>query len=230
MELISYSQSAQDLFVLSVLDRKENGKYWEIGASVPSYFNNTYLLESKFGWKGVSYEIDEEKNEYFRKVRINPVVGGDATTQDFSAVSEKYELGSVIDYLQIDVDPYWNTLKCLKNIDFKKYKFATITYEHDQCHGGDSARRESREILQSHGYTLVVPDLMDGCYSYEDWYVMEDLMPSDTWKQFVRSSYPAQKLRPELIEHLKQFDYEVNWLIDVTDQEGLKQLQSIKCS
>ena len=52
MNLTSYSQSAQDLFVLTVLDRKEKGKYWEIGSSVPTDNNNTYLLESKFGWKG----------------------------------------------------------------------------------------------------------------------------------------------------------------------------------
>ena len=147
----------------------------------------------------------------FRKVRSNPVVGGDATTQDFTAVSKKYRLGAVIDYLQVDVDPYWNTLKCLKNIDFDRYKFATITYEHDQWCGGDEARRESREILESHGYTRVVSDLCDGSLSYEDWYVMEDLMPSDTWKQFVRSNVPAQRLRQELIEYLRQFDYEINW-------------------
>ena len=120
-------------------------------------------------------------------------------------------LGAVIDYLQVDVDPYWNTLKCLKNIDFDRYKFATITYEHDQWCGGDEARRESREILESHGYTRVVSDLCDGSLSYEDWYVMEDLMPSDTWKQFVRSNVPAQRLRQELIEYLRQFDYETNW-------------------
>ena len=40
---------------------------------------------------------------------------------------------------------------------------------------------------------------------------MEDLMPSDTWKQFVRSNVPAQRLRQELIEYLRQFDYEINW-------------------
>lgn len=211
MNLTSYSQSAQDLFVLTVLDRKEKGKYWEIGSSVPTDNNNTYLLESKFGWKGVSYELDEEKNDEFRKVRSNPVVGGDATTQDFTAVSKQYRLGAVIDYLQVDVDPYWNTLTCLKNIDFERYKFATITYEHDQWCGGDEARRESRKILEGHGYTRVVSDLCDGSLPYEDWYVREDLMPSDTWKQFVGSNVPAQRLRQELIEHLSQFGYEINW-------------------
>lgn len=213
INLTSHSQSAQDLFVVTVLDQKENGTYWEIGSSVPTDNNNTYLLESKFGWKGVSYELDEERNEEFRKVRSNPVIGGDATTQDFTAGSEKYGLGTVIDYLQVDIEPYWNTLKCLKNIDFDRYKFATITYEHDFWSGGEEARKESREILESHGYTRVVSDLCDGSLSYEDWYVMEDLV-SDTWKQFVRSNYPAQLLRQEFTEHLRQFNYEVNWWYD----------------
>lgn len=213
INLTSHSQSAQDLFVVTVLDQKENGTYWEIGSSVPTDNNNTYLLESKFGWKGVSYELDEERNEEFRKVRSNPVIGGDATTQDFTAGSEKYGLGTVIDYLQVDIEPYWNTLKCLKNIDFDRYKFATITYEHDFWSGGEEARKESREILESHGYTRVVSDLCDGNLSYEDWYVMEDLV-SDTWKQFVRNNYPAQLLRQEFTEHLRQFNYEVNWWYD----------------
>ena len=43
MNIKSYSQSAQDIFVLSVLDQKRDGTYLEIGSSVPVDNNNTYL-------------------------------------------------------------------------------------------------------------------------------------------------------------------------------------------
>ena len=44
MEL-SYSQAAQDLFVLKVLNYRSNGIFLEIGSNDPIRINNTYLLE-----------------------------------------------------------------------------------------------------------------------------------------------------------------------------------------
>ncbi len=55
---IYYSQSCQDLFVSGVLNNKENGSYLELGCSYPVESNNTYLLESKFNWTGISIDID----------------------------------------------------------------------------------------------------------------------------------------------------------------------------
>ena len=48
-----YSQAGQDLFVLTALDGKKNGKFIEIGAYHPTSLSNTYLLESHFGWDGI---------------------------------------------------------------------------------------------------------------------------------------------------------------------------------
>ena len=211
MKLTSYSQSAQDIFVLSVLDQKRDGTYLEIGSSVPVDNNNTYLLETEFGWKGISFEFDEKKNDLFRLIRKNPVIGGDATTHDYSKIIEDSELGNHIDYLQIDIDPYWNTFKCLKNIDFDKYTFSVITYEHDLWCGGKDERLESRKILESKGYTRVVSDLMDGVLPYEDWYINEEYIPSDTWKQFVGENVSADRIRNDLINHLKHFEYQTGW-------------------
>ena len=44
----NHSQAGQDLFVLSVLNGKRNGKYLEIGSRRHYYGNNTWLLESEF--------------------------------------------------------------------------------------------------------------------------------------------------------------------------------------
>ena len=62
----------QDMFVLSMLDGKRNGVYVEIGADKPKIINNSYLLERKFGWRGVSFELDEVKLSFLISTeRIN---------------------------------------------------------------------------------------------------------------------------------------------------------------
>ena len=57
----NYSQAMQDMFVLTMLDGKENGIYVEVGADQPKIISNTYLLETKFNWSGVSFELDDDK-------------------------------------------------------------------------------------------------------------------------------------------------------------------------
>ena len=67
----NWSQSMQDMFVLSMLDGKRNGVYVEIGADKPKIINNTYLLETQFDWIGVSFELDSEKVEFYNDFRKN---------------------------------------------------------------------------------------------------------------------------------------------------------------
>jgi FkbM family methyltransferase len=52
----SKSQIYQDLFVLMFLGFKEDGYFVEFGATDGLRFSNTYLLEKKYGWKGVLVE------------------------------------------------------------------------------------------------------------------------------------------------------------------------------
>ena len=64
---------------------------------------------------------------------------------------------------------------------FDKYKFATVTFEHD-IYTGDyfDTRNKSRQIFESRGYVLVFPDVRvfwEGYYKpFEDWYVHPDLV------------------------------------------------------
>ena len=64
MKLTSYSQSAQDIFVLSVLDQKKKGTYLEIGSSVPVDNNNTYILETEFNWTGLLLNLMKREMNY----------------------------------------------------------------------------------------------------------------------------------------------------------------------
>ena len=109
----------------------------------------------------------------------------DATNADYDKIIQSSNLGLHIDFLQLDIDPPDNTFKVLTKIDFAKYSFSVITYEHDLSSGGKEERIESRKIIESHGYTRVIGDVMHGDVVFEDWYINEKYMPNNNWKQFV---------------------------------------------
>lgn len=182
---LSKSQVSQDLFVICALDGKRDGTYFEVGASVPVNNNNTYLLESKFGWRGISFELDGNLVNWFNDVRKNICIRADATNVDFMNIARLSGFGNHFDYLQLDIDPPRNTLKSLKSLDLNKISFSVVTYEHDSYTGGEKERAESREILESHGYTRVLSDVRHDDKAFEDWWVNEKYMRSDNWKNFI---------------------------------------------
>jgi FkbM family methyltransferase len=52
----AHSQIKQDLFVLHHLKEKKNGYFIEFGASDGKTLSNTWLLEKRFGWRGLLAE------------------------------------------------------------------------------------------------------------------------------------------------------------------------------
>ena len=65
---MSYSQIGQDLKVVDFYNKKENGFFVEIGAADGIEYSNTYLLETKYNWKGVCCE---PLPAFFEKLIIN---------------------------------------------------------------------------------------------------------------------------------------------------------------
>jgi hypothetical protein len=94
-------------------------------------------------------------------------------------------VGTDLDYLQVDCEPSKTTFEILTAIPFEKYRFAVITYEHD--HSVDitsSYRDKSRRFLKSYGYELVVKDVAPNDeYTFEDWWVHPDLVNPDIVSQ-----------------------------------------------
>lgn len=195
----NYSEAFQDMFVLSVLDGKVDGRYLEIGAGHPIYGNNTFLLHSEYGWKGISVDIDPKLESLFSKLRYrrrgafsakrghNPLTIRDATDPMFWKDMEVMAIDKLgcdilepleIDYLQLDCDPPSTTFEILRNCDFTRWKFAVISYEHDQYADPQSPYQElSRQLLESHGYLRVVCNVApDNHRAYEDWWVHPDLV------------------------------------------------------
>jgi SAM-dependent methyltransferase len=166
----NYSQAYQDLFVLTMLDGKRDGSFFEIGCGDQAFGSNTKLLE-EWGWNGVSIDIKETVTEKFARQRKSKVLTADATKLDYDVLIEQD-----YDYLQIDIDPALNSLQVLLRIPFERRRFAVITFEHDDyCSPGIKER--SRTYLRSHGYVMVVGDIAPDRYnSFEDWWIHPDLV------------------------------------------------------
>lgn len=182
----NYSECFQDMFVLSMLNGKKNGTYLEIGSGDPYSGNNTALLETLFNWKGLSIDNSVDFVKSFSENRKNTVEFKDALNINYSKFLDYHDLPKEIDYLQIDLEPGEATYEALLKIPFDEYKFAVITYEHDNYLCRDKTIREySRKYLESKGYKLVVGNVApDSWKAYEDWYVHPDLVDSSIYKKF----------------------------------------------
>ena len=194
----NYSQAYQDIFVLTMLKGKKNGKYLEIGSGDPFYGNNTVLLENQFGWMGISIDIDKKSVDNFKSKRKNPVFLKDATKIDYTQFLGEFNFGYDFDYLQLDCDPPNITYDILKSIPFDEYRFAVITYEHDFYNDPSKLYRDlSREYLISKGYKMVLSNVsIDDQTPYEDWWVHPDLVDLDNFNYLVsvdEKTKPIQK-------------------------------------
>jgi hypothetical protein len=187
MNIISNSQAGQDIFVLNVLKGKRNGVYVEIGSNCPvSVNNNTYVLESNYGWTGLMIEYDQSFENLYKAHRpCSHYIINDARYVNYREFLDSNQYPLNIDYLQIDLDvnnrSTLDTLILLDNTVFDKYKFAIVTFEHDIYTGNwFDTRKRSREIFMNRGYVLVFPDIKvfyGGQYvPFEDWYVHPELV------------------------------------------------------
>lgn len=177
----NFSEAYQDMFILSILNGKRNGTYLEIGGGSAFYGSNTALLEQSFDWRGVSIDLADFSIEEFKSgsrfypglLRKNPCLKEDGLKVNFSQLIQSYNLGNVIDYLQLDCDPPQVTYDILKRIPFDKYVFRVITFEHDayrELH--PTIKEEAKKYLLEKGYVQVVSNIApDDWRYYEDWWV-----------------------------------------------------------
>ena len=179
------SQAGQDKFILNVLKNKENGFFVEIGSQDPININNTYILETKFDWKGIMIEIDQRWLNSYKEKRPDSIhIIQDATKIDYLNLFKNNNVPKNCDYLQIDIEAIdGSTLNALLQFEkvMSEYKFATVTFEHDVYRKNQKKEYEktcldthriSREIFGRYGYIRVFSDVNN----FEDWYVHPDLV------------------------------------------------------
>jgi FkbM family methyltransferase len=223
----NFSESYQDMFVLTMLNGKRKGTYLEIGAADPFYGNNTVLLEQNFEWTGVSLDIDQQFIDAFSKERKNPCLLKDATSVNYEKFLPGLDFPNNIDYLQLDCDPPNITYKILLSMPFEKYQFAVITYEHDYyCDESKSFREKSRKYLESFGYVMVAGDIApDEWRNYEDWWIHPDLIDPSILEKMKLTNSKIKKAEDYMFGKITDdaFDWgeiqENQWFLEVVKDE-----------
>jgi hypothetical protein len=185
-------RSAQEEFVLELLDNKKEGYYVELGAFHSKNGSNTNRLENEFGWKGVSFEIKEDLRKEFNENRSNPCMG-DALDFNYISYFEENSFPKQIDYLQVDIDSgyqlngrpdgnAYTSLHGLLAVPLNSYRFTVITFEHDaNMYWRNAAMRDvQREILDSLGYSIVVRT------ESEDWWVDPEVIDLESYRKHFR--------------------------------------------
>jgi hypothetical protein len=175
----NYSQSDQDIWVLSMLNGLHNGTYLDIGAGWPEHISNTALLELQFGWRGVSLDCQDIYPDMWAAAGRKSFVKGDGRIVDFDQLLS--DMPPVIDYLSIDCDPGRLTFEILQRVPWDRYKFRLITFEHECYAEGPEIKHASRDFLWSQGYQLVVNNISENgiAIDYEDWWAHPDLVDTD---------------------------------------------------
>jgi hypothetical protein len=181
----TYSQACQDIFVRLMLNSKNNGVYVEVGAYDEIDHSNSYILEKKHNWIGVSFEIDEVAAGDFNSIRSNKCLCGDATQFDYLSHFESNNFPAQIDYLSLDIEPASQTLSVLKKLPLDKFRFSVITYEHDRYVSGPECMVESRTIFESFGYVRVISNILWEGRDFEDWYIDPNVIPAHVYQKYI---------------------------------------------
>ena len=171
----NYSQVWQDVFALVVNDAKVDGTFLEIGGAQPKIGNNTWLLEEKYNWRGLSIELDHDLCAMWEGLRPNTkLFETDAVEFDYVKAVDDLGLPRHMDYLSFDLEPPQITLDTLRKFPLDKLSFNCITYEHDMYRQwGDITGH--RDIFSKYGYDLVGFQIHNGPCCMEDWYMHESL-------------------------------------------------------
>ena len=179
-----YGQAHQDMFVSIINNFKKNGTFLEIGSNEPIYCSNTYTLEKEFGWTGIMVEYLPFFLTSYKLYRPRSIhIIEDATKVNYLECLKHFP--KRIDYLQIDLDANnRSTLTTLENLNknvLDKYRFSTITFEHDIYTGDHFNTREiSRKIFSDRGYIRLFSNVSvfyeNKFCEFEDWYVDQNIL------------------------------------------------------
>jgi len=196
-DIVYYSQSKQDYWVLEQNNFKKNGIFIEIGAFDGIQTSNTYTLEKYFNWSGICIEPNRDAYEKLIQNRKSINIYGAVTNYDGnisfhgdqivsngssvpcfklnSILEQNFESQIEIDYLSLDVEGHEYTI--LESLDFNKWKIKYLTVEHNLYINGPQNKNKIFELLISKGYTRAVDNAVcldpnPNWYNkpYEDWY------------------------------------------------------------
>jgi FkbM family methyltransferase len=115
---MSFSQLGQDLEVLNFYNNKEGGFFIEIGASDGIILSNTYLLETKYKWKGICCEPIPKNFKKLVQNRPNSICYSEAVYND-SGLSVTFDIandGDMLSGISKNIDKYRSVVDANKTI------------------------------------------------------------------------------------------------------------------
>lgn len=164
------SQIGQDAFILEQLGPITNGTFLDIGAHDPIHLSNTYVLEKQLNWRGIVVDIEGYyKPKWDIERPRSKFIVANALDVDWLKELRDNNMPSVIDYLNVDLDPPQVTMQAMMRLPFDQYVFKVITFETDY-YRDITTQTPSREFLQNRGYRLV-----KSVNEQDDWYVHESV-------------------------------------------------------
>ena len=225
----SYSQSNQDLFVLSMLNGQTDGVFLELGGAHPTRHNNTYLLESSFNWSGISMDNnmyggvpggkDWRPSDWKTQRPNTKLILDDALNTDYSKLLKDYD--KQLDYLQLDIDCNVAQLEIMKKIIKTGHRFSVITFETDfysLSYENDTEyvnnKKEVKEVFEAAGYKLLVENVgvkngmtEESSYGqlvpFEDWWIDVSAIDKDIYSLFEDTGNAV--VEPDYIFKCKQW-------------------------
>jgi len=210
-------EALQDNFVLSILDFKKKGYYVELGAAEPVKFNNTYILEKEYNWDGVSFDIDLNFYNKFKKTRRNEILLEDAVKFDYKTYLDLHCENKRLDFLQCDIDPTEASFYAMVNVLASGYSFNIIMFEHNIYLDPQNAGYQDKayQLLKGLGYVRyaknvkVVSKVKDSSGTwdaFEDWYVHGDLgLGEDVFVNQRFTNIFNMSLLDKIVEELKSY-------------------------
>ena len=180
-----YSQAGQDLFAIELFGN--HGTYIDIGAGEPINLNNTYLLEVKKNWNGISVDYgdhDQEKIQKLKKLwnnckeRKNKIYWADALTFDYKNALEENNISSKVDFLSCDIDPQENTFFALKKVINDGIRPKLIAFETDYYREKINYSELAYDFLRPYGYKVGVNNVYSNLKKnkiFETWFVYETI-------------------------------------------------------
>ena len=180
-----YSQAGQDLFAVELFG--ERGTYIDIGAGEPINLNNTYLLEVKKKWKGISIDYgdsNEKKIQELKKLwdnckeRANKIYWADALTFNYKNALDENNINCEIDFLSCDIDPQENTFLALKKLINDGVRPKYIAFETDLYREKINYSNLAYEFLRPYGYKIGVKNVYSNLKKnkiFETWFISENI-------------------------------------------------------
>ena len=173
-----FSQSGQGQFAYNLSG--SNGLYLEIGAHDPIINSNTYNLEVKCKWNGLSIENDISfKNTWDNSnERKNEIIWDDAFNIDYNKLIKEKNFPDRLDYLSCDIESAENTFNILKKIINSGLSFSFISFEHDKYNIGNKYEDLSIEFLNENKYKVAIKDIYSRNKKYkvfETWFIKNDI-------------------------------------------------------